>query len=57
MVMSQELQTFIMNLLPPTRSVHLTEVTVEPACVRLQLTTTGPSRGLPALRHALVLGA
>jgi hypothetical protein len=57
MVMSQELQTFIMNLLPPTRSVHLTEVTVEPACVRRQLTTTGPSRGLPALRHALVLGA
>src|SRR5262245_13163161 len=47
MVMSQELHTFLTTLLPPTCSVHLTEVTVEPACVRLQLTTTAPAAACP----------
>ena len=47
MVMSQELRTFLTNLQLPTRAVHLTEVTVEPACVRLQLTTTAPAAACP----------
>jgi transposase len=47
MVMSQELRTFLTTLLPPTCFVHLTEVTVEPACVRLQLTTTAPAAACP----------
>jgi transposase len=45
--MSQELLTFLTTLLPATCSVHLTEVTVEPACVRLQLTTTAPAAACP----------
>jgi transposase len=47
MVMSQELRTVLRTLLPPTCSVHLTEVTVEPACVRVQLTTTAPAAACP----------
>jgi transposase len=47
MVMSQELRTFLTTLLPPTCSVHLTEVTVEPACVCLQLTATAPNASCP----------
>jgi transposase len=39
----QALRTFVTNLLPPTRSVFLTEVTIENASVRLQLTTTAPT--------------
>src|SRR6266850_6377691 len=45
MIMShqlQALQPLIRHLLPPTRAVRLTEVTVEPEDVRLQLTTTAP---------------
>jgi hypothetical protein len=45
--MSQELRTFLTTLLPATCSVHLTEVTVEPVCVRLQLTTTAPAAACP----------
>src|SRR5262245_23120241 len=47
MGMSQELRTFLTTLRPPTCSVHLTEVTVEPAGVRLQLTTTAPAAACP----------
>jgi transposase len=39
-MMSHELQTFITELLPSTRGLRLTEVTVEQASVRLQLTAT-----------------
>ena len=45
--MGQELQTFLLNLLPPARSVHLTKVTVELTGVRLQLTTTAPAAACP----------
>ena len=47
MVMSQELRTFLTNLLPPTRAVRLTDVTVEPADVVLQLTTTAAAACCP----------
>jgi hypothetical protein len=46
MIMSHQLQAFqplITPLPPPTRAVRLTEVTVEPEDVRLQLTTTAPA--------------
>jgi transposase len=45
--MSQELRTFLTTLLPATCSVHRTEVTVEPAGVHLQLTTTAPAAACP----------
>jgi hypothetical protein len=41
--MTDELQTFVSELLPPTRGVHLTAVTVERASVRLQLIATAPT--------------
>ena len=53
----QALQPFITHLLPPTRVVRLTEVTMESAKVCLQLTTTAVGGGLPALCCTLVLGA
>src|SRR5262245_30424644 len=51
----QVLQPFITHLLPPSRAVRLTEVTMESAKVCLQLTTTAVATGCP--RCALVLGA
>jgi transposase len=47
MVMSQELRTVLRTLLPPTCCAHLTEVTLELACVRLQLTITAPAAACP----------
>jgi transposase len=43
----QNLHTLMLHLLPPTRAVRLTEVTVEPEDVRLQLTTTAPAACCP----------
>jgi transposase len=43
----RKLPTYVTNLLPPTRPVHITEVTVEPAYVLLQLTTTAPAACCP----------
>src|SRR5437899_12703479 len=43
----QTLQPLVTNLLPPTRAVRLTEMTIEPDYVRLQLTTTAPTAGCP----------
>src|SRR2546428_3956249 len=43
----QELRTFVMNLLPPTRSVRLTEISIEMEYVLLQLTTTAPAACCP----------
>jgi transposase len=43
----QALQTRRTPLLPSTRAVRLTEVTVESACVHLQLTTTAPAAACP----------
>jgi hypothetical protein len=40
--MTDELQTFITELLPPSRGVHLTDITVEKASLRLQLMGTAP---------------
>lgn len=38
----QDLHILMTHLLPPTRAVHLTQVTVKPEDIRLQLTTTSP---------------
>src|SRR5262245_19834233 len=43
----QTLQTLRTPLLPSTCAVRLTEVTVESACVHLQLTTTAPAAACP----------
>jgi transposase len=43
----QALHTLLTPLLPPTHTVRLTEVTVEPAEVRLQLTITAAAAGCP----------
>jgi transposase len=43
----QILQTFVTHLLPPTRSVHLTKLTIEPANALLQLTTTAAAACCP----------
>jgi transposase len=43
----QALQPFITHLLPPTRTVRLTEVIVEPEDVCFQLTTTAPAACCP----------
>ena len=43
----QALQPFVTHLLPPTRAVRLTEVTVEPEAVCLQLTTTAAAARCP----------
>ncbi len=43
----QNLQTFVTNLLPPTHSVRVTEVTIEQEYVCLQLTTTAPTACCP----------
>jgi transposase len=45
--MAPELQTLITALLPPSGAVRLTEVTVEQASVRLQLTATAPTAACP----------
>jgi transposase len=45
--MAHELQTLITALLPPTGAVRLTEVTVEQASVRLQLTATASTAACP----------
>jgi transposase len=41
------LRTVITHLLPPTRSVRLTGMTMEPEYVLLQVTTTAPAAGCP----------
>jgi transposase len=46
-MMVPELQTRITALLPPSCAVRLTEVTVEQASVRLQLTATAPTAACP----------
>jgi transposase len=43
----QKLQTFVTPLLPPTRAVRLTKVTMETDDVLLQLRTTGPTACCP----------
>jgi transposase len=43
----QELRTFVTHLLPPTRSVCLTEMTIERAYVLLQLTSTAAAARCP----------
>jgi hypothetical protein len=43
----QALRTCVTHLLPPTRSVRLTEMTIEPAYVLLQLTTTAAAARCP----------
>jgi transposase len=45
--MSIELQTLITELLPPTRGIRLTEVTVQDASVQLQLTAIAPTASCP----------
>jgi transposase len=45
--MSIELQTLITALLPPTRGIRLTEVTVQDASVQLQLTASAPTACCP----------
>jgi transposase len=45
--MHHDLRTLITTLLPPTCTVRLTEVTLEQASVRLQLTATAPSAACP----------
>jgi transposase len=45
--MSLELQTLITELLPPTRGIHLTEVTVQDESVQLQLTAIAPTASCP----------
>ena len=45
--MAHELQTLITALLPPTGAVRLTEVAVEQASVRLQLTATASTAACP----------
>jgi transposase len=51
--MTDELQTLILELLPQTREVYLTAVTIEQASVRLQLTATAPTACCPLCRVAL----
>jgi transposase len=46
-IMAHELLTLITTLLPPTRAVRLTKVTIEKASVRLQLTATAPTAACP----------
>jgi transposase len=43
----QALQPFVRHVLPPTHAVRLTEVTMEPAKVCLQLTTTAAAADCP----------
>jgi transposase len=43
----RELRTFILHLLPSTCAVRLTEMTIEPTYVLLQLTTTAPTACCP----------
>jgi transposase len=43
----QALHTFVTHLLPPTRSVRLTRMTMETAYVLVQLMTTTPAAGCP----------
>ncbi|MGH8060123.1 MAG: transposase family protein [Candidatus Entotheonellia bacterium] len=43
----QKLRTFVTPLLPPTRAVRLTKVTMETDSVLLQLRTTAPTAGCP----------
>jgi transposase len=45
--MSLELQTLITELLPPTRGLRLTEVTVQDRSVRLRLTAIAPTASCP----------
>src|SRR5688572_8341780 len=45
--MAHELYPLIIALLPPTRSVRLTDATVEQDAVRLQLTATAPTASCP----------
>src|SRR5918996_5087231 len=45
--MAHELRTFITAFLAPTCGVRLTEVTIERAAVRLQLTATAPTAACP----------
>jgi transposase IS204/IS1001/IS1096/IS1165 family protein len=45
--MHHDLRTLITTLLPPTCAVRLTEVTLEQASVRLQLTAMAPSAACP----------
>ena len=45
--MSLELQTLITELLPPTRGIRLTEVTVQDESVQLQLTAIAPTALCP----------
>jgi transposase len=45
--MAHELYPLIIALLPPTRSVRLTDATVEQDAVRLQLTATTPTASCP----------
>src|SRR5215470_17345402 len=48
--MCHELHTFATTLLPPTHAVRLTQVTVEKASIRLQLTATAPTVACPLCR-------
>jgi transposase len=43
----QTLQTFVTHLLPPTRAVRLTGMTIEPEYVLLQLVTAAPAAACP----------
>jgi transposase len=43
----QPVRTFVTHLLPPTQSVRLTGMTIEPESVRLQVTTTAPAASCP----------
>jgi transposase len=43
----QTLRTVVMHLLPPTRSVRLTGMSVEPEYVLFQVTTTAPAASCP----------
>ena len=43
----RELRTCILRLLPSTRAVRLTEMTIEPTSILLQLTTTAPTACCP----------
>src|SRR6266516_3165651 len=45
--MTDEFQMFITQLLPPSCGIHLTDVIVEKASVRLQLTATAPTACCP----------
>jgi transposase len=43
----QTVRTFVTHLLPPTRSVRLTGMAIEPEYVLLQVTTTAPAANCP----------